>query len=106
MNRSPSSLALAFCFLTRVTWAEHAEVNAVTAAEDAFGTSIGLQNVGLYTPTDARGFSPQQAGNLRIEGLYFDQQTWVTSSCLVRETAMRIGDCGAVLQLSFVHQYR
>lgn len=51
----------------------------MTSADDAFGTAVGLQNVGLYSETDARGFNPQQAGNLRIEGLYFDQQTWVTS---------------------------
>lgn len=71
--------------------AQRADENAVTAAHDAFGTSIGLQNVGLYSPNDARGFSPQQAGNLRIEGLYFDQQTWVTNDCMVRETTMRVG---------------
>ena len=70
---------------------QRAQDNAVTSAEDAFGTSIGLQNVGLYSQTDARGFDPQQAGNLRIEGLYFDQQTYATSTCMVRETAMRIG---------------
>src|SRR5579863_1041235 len=71
--------------------AQRADENAVTAAQDAFGTSIGFQNVGLYSAGDARGFNPQQAGNLRIEGLYFDQQTWVTSDCLVRETTMRVG---------------
>jgi iron complex outermembrane receptor protein len=70
---------------------QRADDNAVTAAEDAFGTSVGFQSVGLYSPNDARGFNPQQAGNLRIEGLYFDQQTAVTSDCLVRETTMRIG---------------
>jgi iron complex outermembrane receptor protein len=70
---------------------QRAQDNAVTSADDAFGTAIGLQNVGLYSETDARGFNPQQAGNLRIEGLYFDQQSWVTSPCMVRETAMRIG---------------
>ncbi len=63
----------------------------MTAAQDAFGTSIGSQNVGLYSANDARGFSPQQAGNLRIEGLYFDQQTWVSGDCMVRETTMRVG---------------
>lgn len=73
-------------------WAQqHAQDNAVTVADDAFGTSVGLQNVGLYSQNDARGFDPQQAGNLRIEGLYFDQQAFVTNSCMVRETAMRIG---------------
>ena len=70
---------------------QRADENAVTAAEDAFGTSIGSQSVGLYSAIDARGFSPQQAGNLRIEGLYFDQQTWVTGDCMVRETTMRVG---------------
>lgn len=70
---------------------QRAQDSAVGAAEDAFGTTIGLQNVGLYSQTDARGFNPQQAGNLRIEGLYFDQQTWVSNSCTFRETAMRIG---------------
>src|SRR5580700_396256 len=71
--------------------AQRADENAVTAAQDAFGTSIGFQTVGLYSANEARGFSPQQAGNLRIEGLYFDQQTWVTSDCMVRETTMRVG---------------
>jgi iron complex outermembrane receptor protein len=73
------------------SFAQRADENAVTAAQDAFGTSIGQQNVGLYSQSDARGFSPQDAGNLRIEGLYFDRQTWVTSDCMVRETTMRVG---------------
>jgi iron complex outermembrane receptor protein len=72
-------------------FAQRADENAVTAAQDAFGTSIGVQNVGLYSPNDARGFSPQQAGNLRIEGLFFDQQTWTISECMVREVTMRVG---------------
>jgi iron complex outermembrane recepter protein len=89
----------AICVLATITclslsgraFGQRADDNAVTAAEDAFGTSVGFQSVGLYSPGDARGFNPQQAGNLRIEGLYFDQETAVTSDCLVRETTMRIG---------------
>jgi iron complex outermembrane receptor protein len=77
--------------MSQASGQQRAEDNVVTAAEDAFGTSIGLQNVGLYSQADARGFDPQQAGNLRIEGLYFDQETFATSTCMVRETAMRIG---------------
>jgi iron complex outermembrane recepter protein len=73
------------------SFAQRADENVVTSAQDAFGTSIGQQNVGLYSQSDARGFSPQDAGNLRIEGLYFDRQTWVTSDCMVRETTMRVG---------------
>ena len=77
--------------MTRAGAQQRAQDNAVTSAEDAFGTSIGLQTVGLYSQNDARGFNPQQAGNLRIEGLYFDQETYTTGSCMVRETTMRIG---------------
>ncbi len=92
LKQLPRCLAtLTSLLLPALTVAQRADENAVTAAEDAFGTSVGFQNVGLYSPDDARGFSPQQAGNLRIEGLYFDQQTWTTGSCMVREATMRVG---------------
>ena len=71
--------------------AQRADENAVTAAQDAFGTTVGTQSVGLYSPEEARGFSPHQAGNMRIEGLYFDQQTWEINSCMAREATMRVG---------------
>jgi len=54
--------------------AQRAGENAVRSADDAFGTSVGNERVGLYSPFGARGFSPVQAGNVRIEGLYFDYQ--------------------------------
>ena len=56
--------------------AQRVEDNAVTSADDAFGTSVGTQAIGLYDAEGVRGFSPKDAGNLRIEGLYFDQQTF------------------------------
>ena len=71
--------------------AQRAEDNAITQAEDAFGSSNGFQTVGLYTVTDARGFNPQQAGNIRIEGLYADLTTQYLSYCLVRESTIRVG---------------
>jgi len=83
--------AVCAAYMSQASSQQRAEDNAVTSAEDAFGTSIGLQSVGLYSQNDARGFDPQQAGNLRIEGLYFDQETFATSTCMVRETTMRIG---------------
>jgi iron complex outermembrane recepter protein len=83
--------AVCAAYVSQASSQQRAQDNAVTSAEDAFGTSIGLQSVGLYSQNDARGFDPQQAGNLRIEGLYFDQETYATSVCMVRETAMRIG---------------
>src|SRR3954447_23425718 len=46
--------------------------NAVTQAEDAFGFSVGRESLGIYNAGNARGFSPTAAGNVRIDGLYFD----------------------------------
>jgi hypothetical protein len=42
--------------------AQRANENAVASAQDAFGTSVGNERVGLYFPQSARGFSPVQAG--------------------------------------------
>jgi iron complex outermembrane receptor protein len=64
--------------------------NAVTQAEDAFGFSIGRESLGIYNAGNARGFSPAAAGNLRIEGLYFDQ-VWGLSSTLLDSTSIKVG---------------
>jgi iron complex outermembrane receptor protein len=53
--------------------AQRAAENAVTQADDAFGTSVGNERIGIYNENNVRGFSPIQAGNERIEGLYFDK---------------------------------
>ncbi|HXR95453.1 MAG TPA: hypothetical protein VN718_06225 [Rhizomicrobium sp.] len=53
--------------------AQRAGENAVTAADDAFGTAVGNERIGIYNENNVRGFSPIQAGNERIEGLYFDK---------------------------------
>ncbi len=90
-RRRHRAAVAALAMTTATAAAQRADENAVIAAQDAFGTSVGFQNVGLYSPNDARGFSPEQAGNLRIEGMYFDQETWTTSDCMVREIAMRVG---------------
>jgi iron complex outermembrane recepter protein len=63
----------------------------VTSATDAFGTVVGTQTMGLYSATNARGFSPEQAENLRIEGLYFDQQTAQSNPFIFSQTRMRVG---------------
>ena len=71
--------------------AQRANDNAVTAASDAFGTVVGSQTIGLYSPTSARGFSPSQAENLRIEGLYFDQRSSGSNPYLFSGSDMRVG---------------
>ncbi len=62
----------------------------MTEATDAFGTIVGREEIGLYTASRARGFSPQQAGNLRIDGLYFDQATQLGTR-LVRSSTVHVG---------------
>ena len=53
-------------------WAQTTTDNAVRSAEDAFGTIVGDESLGLYGTDSVRGFSPAVAGNNRIEGLYVD----------------------------------
>jgi iron complex outermembrane receptor protein len=70
--------------------AQRANENVLKSAEDAFGNSVGNERVGLYNPNSARGFSPSAAGNVRIEGLYFDLQA-PFSDRLVGSSTMRVG---------------
>lgn len=77
--------------LPALAFAQRAGDNAITEAEDAFGTQVDQQSIGLYSPSDARGFNPQLAGNLRLDGLYIAQVNSFINPCLIRETAMRVG---------------
>lgn len=70
--------------------AQRADDNALTAAEDAFGSSVGNESIGLYSPGSVRGFSPTQAGNIRVEGVYLDRQG-ALSSRLTEGSAIRVG---------------
>lgn len=54
--------------------AQRTNENAIADAEDAFGSNDGGEDLGLYTPFNVRGFSPIDAGNVRLEGLYIDRQ--------------------------------
>ncbi|MEO6224286.1 MAG: TonB-dependent receptor [Sphingomicrobium sp.] len=64
--------------------------NAITQAEDAFGFSIGRESLGIYNAGQARGFSPTAAGNLRIDGLYFDQVFGLPST-LIDSANIKVG---------------
>jgi iron complex outermembrane receptor protein len=79
-RRSRGRAAAALCVATVLASApapvsaQRAGENAVTAAIDAFGTSVGDETIGLYANGEVRGFSAFAAGNVRIEGLYYDRQ--------------------------------
>ncbi len=68
MLRSVSVTAILLASATPAL-GQRANENVVTAAGDAFGTSVGNQQIGLYNAADVRGFSPITAGNIRVEGL-------------------------------------
>jgi iron complex outermembrane recepter protein len=70
--------------------AQHAADNAVLSAEDAFGFTLGTESIGIYNPGGVRGFSPQVAGDVRIDGLYFDSQAPL-SGRVVEQSLIRVG---------------
>ena len=70
--------------------AQHASDDPVAAADDGFGLTQGLESIGLYSPGSIRGFNPQAAGNVRIDGLYFDQQGGL-SNRVVEGSTIRVG---------------
>ena len=74
----------------RAAHAQRTEENVTTGSEDAFGRSIGNESIGIYNEGDVRGFSPIEAGNVRIEGLYFDRLGTLTSR-LVEGSTIRVG---------------
>lgn len=62
----------------------------MTTAGDAFGKAVGNERIGIYTVDDIRGFNPIEAGNARLEGLYFDQQDRPTPR-LISGSTVRVG---------------
>jgi len=65
-----AALSIATSTLASPALAQRTGENAVTSADDAFGTSVGNEAIGLYSTDEVRGFSPVAAGNIRIDGLY------------------------------------
>jgi len=70
--------------------AQRASDNVTTQSADGFGKSVGNEKSGIYTSDDVRGFNPVDAGNVRLEGLYFDQVDKV-STRLVDGNTIRVG---------------
>ncbi len=85
-------LALAFilALASGAAWAQRTAENATVQSNDAFGRQIGSERTGLYGQDEVRGFNPVDAGNVRIEGLYFDQIDRL-SQRLTEGSAIRVG---------------
>src|SRR5579862_1766362 len=94
LARHAAAIALlALTFGIRPAHAQRSAEDAVAEAEDAFGMTVGRESIGLYSAMSARGFSPIQAGNLRIDGLYFDQISNMANlpTRIVRSVAVHVG---------------
>ncbi len=88
--RYAAILGLTAAGLAGEATAQRADQNAARAAEDAFGVSYANESIGLYDEEDVRGFSPVEAGNVRIEGLYIDQQADL-SYRIIDSSIIRVG---------------
>lgn len=64
--------------------------DVVRAADDAFGTRIGVEQVGLYSETNVRGLNLQDAGNYRVDGNYFIRSA-APANPVVAATTTRVG---------------
>ena len=70
--------------------AQRTEENVNTQSDDAFGRAVGNERSGLYSGFDVRGFNPSEAGNVRLQGLYFDLQDLI-SARLIQGNTIRVG---------------
>jgi iron complex outermembrane recepter protein len=85
-----ASLPVPLLLTSQAVDAQRSGENVLRSAEDAFGSSLGAESIGLYSPDNVRGFSPFSAGNVRIEGLYLDAVTGFNGR-LVRGSTVRVG---------------
>ncbi|MEE4279505.1 MAG: TonB-dependent receptor [Halieaceae bacterium] len=60
------------------------------SVSDAFGASVGDEQIGLYSTSNVRGFSPTAAGNVRLNGIFIDRQSDF-SNRLVSGSTIRAG---------------
>jgi iron complex outermembrane recepter protein len=84
------TVAIFAMFQASEVLAQHASDNPINSADDAFGLTLGLESVGIYNPGSVRGFSPISAGNVRIDGMYFDLQG-APSSRVVEGSTIHVG---------------
>ena len=85
-----SLLLAALTLATGTASAQRADTTAASEAADAFGLSVAGETIGLYSDKYVRGFSPVNAGNLRLDGLYIDRQGEFTDR-LFADVAVRVG---------------
>ncbi len=64
--------------------------NAILRARDAFGERIGLEQTGIYSESQMRGFDLSTAGAYRLEGHYFLRE-WALPDTIIDGVSSRVG---------------
>jgi iron complex outermembrane receptor protein len=73
--------------------------SAAGSAEDAFGASVGINQVGLYSAYQTRGFDLiSTGGSFRIDGFYFHPAA-LPSESLVSGSSINVGIAATALDL-------
>lgn len=85
-----TACSLVMLFSAMPVHAQQTEQNATTASDDAFGRTVGAERSGLYSTSDVRGFNPTEAGNVRIDGLYYDVVNFLPGR-IVKSQTVRVG---------------
>ncbi len=85
-----AAIAITLAAAPGAALAQRVEENATTQADDAFGRSVGNERSGLYGFVNVRGFNPIEAGNARLQGLYFDLIDRISNRLLEGNT-VRVG---------------
>src|SRR5688572_25466634 len=67
-----------------------AQDSAVRSAADAFGERVGVEQVGLYTESQVRGFDLNASGAYRIEDAYFSRAAPINDPVLAG-VGVRVG---------------
>lgn len=89
-----AATSLAGVLASAPAFSHRSDDNAIADAEDASGSNDGGEVLGIYNPNAVRGFSPIDAGNVRLEGPYFDRQGEF-STRLVEGNRIRVGPSAA-----------
>lgn len=64
--------------------------DVVRSSDDGFGRRIGVEEIGIYSEGNVRGFDLQEAGNFRIDDHYFVRSA-APINPVISGTAVRIG---------------
>ena len=84
------ALAIPLALHTAPALAQRTAENVTTQSTDAFGRGVGTERSGLYSQEDTRGFSPTEAGNVRLQGLSIDLIDRF-SNRLIEGSTIRVG---------------